>query len=52
MFNLQHNTTRTGMQQHTYLTVYKESATTATREIERLRHENAILHSGEHPLSE
>jgi hypothetical protein len=52
MFNLQHNTTRTGMQQHTYLTVYKESATTATREIERLWHENAILHSGEHPLSE
>jgi hypothetical protein len=52
LFNLQHNIARTGMQQRTHLTVYKESATTATREIERLRHENAILHSGEHPLSE
>jgi predicted RNase H-like nuclease (RuvC/YqgF family) len=34
------------------LTVYKESATDATREIERLRHENGILRSGAHPLSE
>jgi predicted RNase H-like nuclease (RuvC/YqgF family) len=34
------------------LTVYKESATAATREIERLRHENGILRSGAHPLSE
>jgi hypothetical protein len=31
------------MQQCTHLTTYKESATTATREIERLRDENAIL---------
>jgi hypothetical protein len=31
---------------------YKESATAATDEIERLRHENAILHSDVHPPSE
>jgi predicted RNase H-like nuclease (RuvC/YqgF family) len=52
MFNLQHNTARTGMQQRMHLTAYKESATAATSEIERLRHENAILHSGARPLSE
>jgi hypothetical protein len=40
------------MQQHTCLTTYKESATAATCEIERLRHENAILHSGARPPSE
>jgi hypothetical protein len=40
------------MQQHTRLTAYKESATAATREIERLRHENLILRSGACPLSE
>jgi hypothetical protein len=28
---------------------YKESATATTREIERLRHENAILRSGARP---
>jgi predicted RNase H-like nuclease (RuvC/YqgF family) len=52
LFNLQHNTARTGMQQRMCLTAYKESATAATRVIERLRHENAILHSGARPLSE
>jgi hypothetical protein len=52
LFNLQHNTARTGMQQRTRLTVYKESATATTREIERLRHENAILRSGARPPSE
>jgi hypothetical protein len=52
LFNLQHNTTRTGMQQRTHLIEYEESATAATSEIERLRHENAILHSGVHPPSE
>jgi hypothetical protein len=31
---------------------YKESATTTTREIEMLRHENAIIRSGAHPPSE
>jgi hypothetical protein len=52
LFNLQHNTTRTGMQQRTRLTAYKESATAATHEMERLRHESAILHSGARPPSE
>jgi hypothetical protein len=52
LFNLQHNTARTGMQQRTRLTAYKESATAATHEIERLRHENAILRSGARPPSE
>jgi hypothetical protein len=40
------------MQQRTRLTAYKESATATTGEIERLRHENAILHSGARPPSE
>jgi uncharacterized protein YueI len=31
------------MQQRTHLTSYRESTIAATREIERLRHENAIL---------
>jgi hypothetical protein len=52
LFNLQHNTANTGVRQRTHLTAYKESATTSTREIERLRHENAILHSGARPPSE
>jgi hypothetical protein len=52
LFNLQHNTSGTGMQQRMRLTAYKENATAATREIERLRHENAILRSGTRPLSE
>jgi hypothetical protein len=52
LFNLQHNIARMGMQQHTHLTAYKESATAATHWIERLRHENAILHSGAHSPSE
>jgi hypothetical protein len=52
LFNLQHNTARTGMQQRTCLMAYKESATAATCEIERLRQENAILRSGARPPSE
>jgi hypothetical protein len=52
LFNLQHNTTRTGMQQHTSLTAYEESATATTREIRRLRHANAILYSSACPPSE
>jgi hypothetical protein len=52
LFNLQHNTARTGVQQHTRLMAYKESATAATCEIERLRQENAILCSGARPPSE
>jgi hypothetical protein len=52
LFNLQHNTIRIGMQQRTRLTAYKESATAATHEMERLRHESAILRSGARPPSE
>jgi hypothetical protein len=51
LFNLQHNTARAGMQQRTCLMAYKESVTASTREIERLRHENAILRSGARPPS-
>jgi hypothetical protein len=35
-----------------HLTAYEESATTTAHEIERLRHENAILRSGAWPPSE
>jgi hypothetical protein len=49
MFNLQHNTARTARQQCTHLTTYEESATATAYEIERLRHENAILRSGACP---
>jgi hypothetical protein len=52
MLNLQLNTARMGMQQRTCLTAYEESATTTAHEIERLRHENAILCSSAHPPSE
>jgi hypothetical protein len=51
LFNLQHNTARTARQQRTRLTTYEESATTVAREIEWLRHENAILHSDARPSS-
>jgi hypothetical protein len=37
------------MQHHTRLMAYEESATTTAREIERVRHENAILRSGARP---
>jgi hypothetical protein len=40
------------MQQRTRLTAYKESAISTTCEIERLRHEHAILCSDAHPPSE
>jgi DNA polymerase sigma len=52
LFNLEHNTVRTGMQQHMHLTTYEESTTTTSHELERLRHENAILRSSAHPCSE
>jgi hypothetical protein len=52
LFNFQHNTARTGIQQCTHLTAYKESAAATTCEIEGMRHENAILHSGACPPSE
>jgi hypothetical protein len=50
LFNLQHNTARTGLQQHMRLTAYEEQATTTSRELERLRHETAVLRSGTLPL--
>jgi hypothetical protein len=46
LFNLQHNTARTARQQRTRLIAYEESATATAQEIEKWRHENAILHSG------
>jgi hypothetical protein len=52
LFNLQHNTARTGIQQCAHLMAYEESAIATAREVERLRHENAILHSGARPPSE
>jgi hypothetical protein len=51
LFILQHNTTRTGMQRRTCLMAYEESAITTACEIERLRHENAILYNGARPPS-
>jgi hypothetical protein len=45
MFNLQHNTARTGMQQHMRLIAYEEHATSTSCEVEMLRHENVILYS-------
>jgi hypothetical protein len=49
MFNLQHNTARTDVQQRTRLTAYKESATAATCEIQNWRHENAIYRGDARP---
>jgi hypothetical protein len=37
------------MQQRTLLMAYEESATAATCKIERLRHENVILHNSARP---
>jgi hypothetical protein len=39
------------MQQHTRLTAYEESAAATARELERVRHENAILCSSARPPS-
>jgi hypothetical protein len=52
LFNLQHNTIRTGMQQCTCLTVYEESVVATAWELEWLRHDNAILCSSARPPSE
>jgi hypothetical protein len=51
MFNLQHNTTRIGIQQCMRLMAYEESATAIAHEIEWLMHENAILRSSARPPS-
>jgi hypothetical protein len=52
LFNLQHNTARTVMQQCMRLTTYEEHTTAASHELERLRHENAVLCNDVHPPSE
>jgi hypothetical protein len=52
LFNLQHNTARIGIQQRMCLTAYKENTAATSHELERLRHENAVLRSGTLPPSE
>jgi hypothetical protein len=49
LFNLQHNTARIDLQQHMHLIASEEHTTATSHELERLRHENAILHSGALP---
>jgi hypothetical protein len=49
LFNLQHNTARTGVHQHMLLIAYEEHATASSLMLERLRHQNAILRSGALP---
>jgi hypothetical protein len=45
LFNLHQNTARINVQQRMLLTAYEECPTTTSGELERLRHENAVLHS-------
>jgi hypothetical protein len=52
LFNLQYNTARTVMQQRMCLTAYEEHTAATSHELERLRHENAVLRSGVRPPSE
>jgi hypothetical protein len=52
LFNLKHNTARTSMQHYMCLTSYEEHATATACKLERLRHENAVLHNGALPPSE
>jgi hypothetical protein len=52
LLNLQHNTARMAVQQHTCLMAYEEIATATMCEIQMLRHENVIIRSGAHPPSE
>jgi hypothetical protein len=52
LFNLQYNTARTVMQQRMCLTAYEEHTVATSHELERLRHENAVLRSGARPPSE
>jgi hypothetical protein len=46
LFNLQHNTSRTVIEQRACLNTYEEQATFTSCNMERLRNENAILHRG------
>jgi hypothetical protein len=52
LLNLQHNTTRTVMQPRMCLMAYENHTATTSLELKRLRHENAVLHSGARPPSE
>jgi hypothetical protein len=52
LFNLQHNTVRMVMQQHMRFTAYNEHNTTISHELEQLKQENALLHSGTLPPSD
>jgi cell division protein FtsB len=52
LFNLQHSTARTVLQQRMRLTAYDEHNTSISRELEQLIHENALLHSGTLPPSD
>jgi cell division protein FtsB len=52
LFNLQHNTVRTIMQQRMRLTLYDEQNTAISRELEQLKQENALLRSGTRPSSD
>jgi hypothetical protein len=49
LFNLQHNTARTVMQQRMRLTAYEEHIVATSHEPKRLRHENVVLYSGACP---
>jgi hypothetical protein len=51
LFNLQHNTSRTVIQQCMHLAAYEEHATATSHELERMMHDNAILHHGTVPPS-
>jgi hypothetical protein len=52
LFNLQHNTTMTVMQQCMRLTTYDEHNITISHELEQLKHENALLRGGTLPPSD
>jgi uncharacterized coiled-coil DUF342 family protein len=45
LFNLKQSTTDIGVQQSTLLTAYEKLTTATSAEMEKLRHENAVLHS-------
>jgi hypothetical protein len=45
LFNIQQSTANIGVQQSTLLAAYEKCATATSAEMEKVRHENAILHS-------
>jgi cell division protein FtsB len=52
LFNLQHNTARTIMQQRMRLAAYDEHNAAISHELEKLKHENALLRNGTFPPSD